>query len=299
MPEGKKEWRKIDERLIKLGMNMVEAISGILVMNKEVMERELEEMNRGKRGARYKCPKSIIIFLEAHNTMLPYRQLSGLVKALFKFDYHYTSIEKRVKKEKLMWRYKEIKGGLIFYKRDIPVGKYFIESSGFGIRRKGVWRVTKFKIKVKKKWYKLHKICNKKGEIVAFAVTEEYVSDSVMFRKLARYIPPNSVIYGDKAYFSRKNYKFAKKRGLILHSPPKKNAVGRAKGVPYYSHEVRLYSKLGYDKWKNITGYKERFNKEFVFSRLKMLFGENLRAHSLKGAAISLLNMISLCNSVL
>jgi len=84
---------------------------------------------------------------------------------------------------------------------------------------------------VKRVWYKLHTISNENGDIVTFAVTGANVSDSLMFRELALVIPPGSTIYGDKGYFSRANYKFAKERGLIFHAPPKRNAVARAKGV--------------------------------------------------------------------
>ena len=45
--------------------------------------------------------------------------------------------------------------------------------------------------------------------------------------------------------------------------------------------------------------YKERFNKEYVFSRLKTIFGENIRAITLTGVAVTLMNMITLCNKVI
>jgi len=38
---------------------------------------------------------------------------------------------------------------------------------------------------------------------------------------------------------------------------------------------------LRYNKWRESTGYKERFNRENVFSGLKTIFGEALRAVTL------------------
>ncbi|MEM3493254.1 MAG: hypothetical protein QXD15_02735 [Thermoplasmata archaeon] len=49
-------------------------------------------------------------------------------------------------------------------------------------------------------------------------------------------------------------------------------------------------------RWKEVTGYKERFNKDLVFAVLKTMFGEEIRAQSLEGAGIALLSMVALSN---
>ncbi|MEM3455489.1 MAG: transposase [Thermoproteota archaeon] len=194
------------------------------------------------------------------------------------------------------WKCEKLKNGVLFFKVDIKPEKFFIDSSGFSRRKKGSWRPTKFKLKIKRKWYKLYVLCNSGGESVAFAVTEGNVNDSVMFETLVKVLPQNSIVYGDKAYFSRKNYKIAKKYGIVLHSPPKKNARAIKRGIKEYRDEVKLHEEIGYDRWKEVTGYKERFNKEFVFAMLKTMFGEEIRAQSLEGAGIALLSMVSLSN---
>ncbi|MBC7129241.1 MAG: transposase, partial [Thermoplasmatales archaeon] len=61
------------------------------------------------------------------------------------------------------------------------------------------------------------------------AITEGDVNDSSLFEDFIEHIPAGSTIYGDKAYFSRKNYNIAEKKGIIFHSPPKKNALAKCK----------------------------------------------------------------------
>ena len=61
---------------------------------------------------------------------------------------------------------------MIFFKKDLKPDKYFIDSTGFSIIRK---------------WYKLHKLCNSKGEI-AFAITEGDVNDSSLFEDFIEHI---------------------------------------------------------------------------------------------------------------
>jgi hypothetical protein len=293
------DWKETDKRLIEFGKEMVEGACNALKIDKEKWKKELEEMNKGKRGAQYKIPASLISIASAFYTFLPYRELAGLINSLFGKNFHYTSLQKRIKKESKDWIKKIIPKGMIFFKKDLKPDKYFIDSTGFSIIRKGNWKIIKFKEKNTRKWYKLHKLCNSKGEIVAFAVTEGDANDSSLFEDFIEHIPSGSIIYGDKAYFSRKNYNIAEKKGIIFHSPPKKNALPKFRGSKEFAEEVKLYKELGYEKWAESTGYKERFNKEYVFSRLKTIFGETIRAITLTGVAITLMNMITLCNKVI
>ncbi|MGC9061137.1 MAG: transposase, partial [Thermoplasmata archaeon] len=272
------------------GVAIVKGLQPFLQANPSAMREEARRESGKRRGRPKKLPEAVMLFLMAIHTLLPYRQLSGIVKGLFGESVHYTTIEKRIKREKSKWNTKPLAcGGLLFFLTGIPAGKYFIDSTGFSQRRKGAWRPTKFKIKIKRKWWKLHILCDKNGKIVAFALTEGNVNDSKLFEDLVSILPPDSVVCGDKAYSSRKNYRIAREHGIILHSPPKENASERQKGCKVFADEVKLFRKLGYKAWARETGYSERFNKEFVFSKLKTMFGEELRATSIAGATISLL----------
>jgi len=117
----------------------------------------------------------------------------------------------------------------------------------------------------------MHILMNKEGQICALALTNSTVSDSEIFREILRYVPRRSRIYGDKAYFARKNYKMSAERNIEFHSPPKKNA----------RKEVLMYKKLGYERWAADTGYKQRFNKEYIFARYKAIFGESTNDRTL------------------
>lgn len=288
-------WKEVDRRLIKIG-EILFRCSNLVDFKKEEHKKELREMNKRKRGRPFKFSGTIIAFAAAMHTLLPLRQLSGMFKSLLSDNPHYTTLHKRIRKESFKWKHKKIRHGILFYREDLSKGDYFIDSTGFSLRRKGEWFRIKLKLRKIRSWYKFHKICDKRGEIVAFAITSQNVNDSSLFEELACKLPKGSALHGDKAYFSRKNYKIAKKLGIEFHSPPKRNALQKWRSIKEFADEVKLFNELGYEKWAEKTGYKKRFNMEFVFSRLKLIFGESIRAYTLTGAAFTLLNMVELCN---
>ncbi|MFN3660919.1 MAG: transposase [Brevinematales bacterium] len=293
-----KGWEASARRLVARGIKIGKPLRRFVGEDgRKQVKEEAKKERQGKRGRPRKIPSDLVIFLMMLSAFIPYRQLSGIYYGIFEEEIHYTTIEKRVKKEKLNWKVRSLPyGGYLFYREGIKGNKFFIDSSGFSCRRKGIWGATKFKLKVRRKWFKLHLVCNERGEVVAFAVTEGNVNDSRVFGEVVSVLPGGSQLYGDKAYFSRKNYKIAKKFGIVFHSPPKANASGRKGGSKEYREEVRLFKGWGYERWKKETGYCERFNKEFVFSRLKTMFGEGVRAVTLNGASNALFNMIIQAN---
>jgi hypothetical protein len=72
------DWKKVDERLIRLGE---------LILDLESLgnhEKELEEMNKGRPGPRFRIANNYIQFLAAVRYLfqMPYRQLEGYTRAL-------------------------------------------------------------------------------------------------------------------------------------------------------------------------------------------------------------------------
>ena len=72
--------------------------------------RELREMNRRKRGAPYKYPKTFITFASIIYTFfrMPYRQLEGFIDRLSAYEpglvaADYTTLHKRISKQSLVF----------------------------------------------------------------------------------------------------------------------------------------------------------------------------------------------------
>ncbi len=59
-----------------------------------------------------------------------------------------------------------------------------------------------------------------------------------------------------------------------------------------------MVKEIGYEKWSRITGYFKRFVMEWVFSSFKWLFGESIRAKSLKSAFYSIITCVILFNNI-
>lgn len=285
MTMKKKDWKKIDRRLVDVGREMGRQFKGLLQLDVNALRKELEIENKYKVGRPLKTPPMLVQIAFLFHTLfhVKWRQVEGLLKELVDEELvvSYRRLLERAK------RYEvgdaviiQLSGGrgkiCIFPEMLKDAEDFFIDSTGLSLKQGGLWRTIRFKNPLNGKHVKLHLMVNRAGGICAFAVTISTVADSEVFRTVVRYVPKGSRIYGDGAYSARKNYEAAEKQRVELHSPPRKNARSRAKGVPSYRNEVLLYQKPGYHGWAEITGYKHRFNKEFVFASYKSIFGETL-----------------------
>lgn len=81
MPKSKRDWKRYNEQLVRRGELLLE-----LDFVKK-WEKELEEMNRGKRGKPFAYPESLVKFLGFLRLFfkLPFRQKEGFVEALGRF----------------------------------------------------------------------------------------------------------------------------------------------------------------------------------------------------------------------
>ena len=70
--EKKRNWKEYNEKLVRRGE--------ILIFMDFIKnwEKELNEMNKNKKGRPYQCPDSFMNFL----AFLPFRQLEGFLKGL-------------------------------------------------------------------------------------------------------------------------------------------------------------------------------------------------------------------------
>lgn len=71
--------------------------------------------------------------------------------------------------------------------------------------------------------------------------------------------------YADTAYDSRKNFNVLKEKGIEPAIKVRKNARTLARGSPLRREETVLTRKLGFEGWKRLKDYGQRWIVEIIF----------------------------------
>lgn len=277
MPE-KRNWKEYNEKLVRRGEFY---ISMDFLDN---WEKELEEMNKGKKGRPYEYPNSFMFFLAfLHIAFLPFRQLEGFLIGLSKYipklkAADYTTIFKRLKKMDIELPLQEIGNDVIVA----------LDSTGMKVSSRGEW--IRHKWKVKKGWVKVHVAVDvKTKKLLALEITDERTGDGKMLKPLIRQTKRNSngkkikAAYGDGAYDSRDNFNFLDKEEIEPIIKTRKNASTKAKGSSSRAKMVREMKEIGYEGWRDKYKYGQRWTTETFFSGVKRIFGETSKARSVEG----------------
>jgi len=276
--EKKRNWKEYNERLVRRGEIL---ISMDFIEN---WEKELEEMNKNKRGRPYEYPNSFMQFLAfLYIAFLPFRQLEGFLRGLSKYipklkAADYTTIFKRLKKIEIEFPLQELDNDIIVA----------IDSTGMKVSSRGEW--IRHKWKVKKGWVKVHVAVDvKTKKLLALEITDERTGDGKMLQPLIKQAKRNSKgkkirsVYADGAYDSRDNFNFLNEEGIEPIIKTRKNASTRARGSPARAEKVREVRKIGYERWKDKYRYGNRWAAETFFSGIKRTFRETSRAKSVEG----------------
>ena len=247
-------------------------------------DKELEEMNKGKKGRPYEYPDSFMFFLAfLHIAFLPFRQLEGFLRELSKYipklkAADYITIFKRLKKIKIEFPLQELND-------DIVVA---IDSTGMKVSSRREW--IRHKWKVKKGRIKVHVAVDvKTKKLLALEITDERAGDGKMLQPLIKQAKRNSngkkikAAYADGAYDSRNNFNFLDKEGTEPIIKIRKNASTRARGSPARAEKVREMKEIGYEGWKDKYKYGQRWAAETFFSGVKRILGETSKARSVEG----------------
>ena len=173
-----------------------------------------------------------------------------------------------------------------------------VDSTGLSPDRPSGWRVYHWDQKSVRGWYKLHAAVDvDTGEILAYAVTEPYVGDSLMFRRLMETVLSAghevTCVLADAAY-DKKEYwdwmrsmkiDFIANIGKNLNQNRRGATTGRNRGCYVRARHVRRILEIGNEKWKEEVGYSRRWKVEAAFSDLKRKFGDTLRARARESIA--------------
>lgn len=264
-----RDWAGYNEALVRRG----EVLLDLSLLRG--WSSELEEMNAGKEGGRYRYPWSLIKLQGfIHNYFrLPYHQLEGftLALALAKWEPRlkapdYTTICRRVNSLKL-----DLDPKVDPY-RDVVIA---LDASGIKVSNRGEWIRRKWR--VRRGYLKIHLAVDRRSkQILALEVTEESVGDGRMLKPLVEGASRRARVrraLGDGAYDSRGNFRYLDQRGIEPAIKVRRNFSGRAKGC-MARKLVAVEFLRDPEGWKRRVGYGYRWMAETAFSCLKRLFGE-------------------------
>jgi hypothetical protein len=284
------DWKTVDERLIRRG----ELILDLKFLGNQ--KKELEKMNEGRPGPRYRITNSYLNLLAAIRFLhqMPYRQLEGFTRALHRLvpeaeTPDYSGIRKRMLKLKVD-PYRDLR------ESDEPVA-IALDSSGIKVEKAGGWIERKHG--KKKRYVKIHfAVRVDTHEVVAMEVTTDDVHDvrrlPVLVEKSGRNVRI-SRLYGDSAYDSSAVYGLLEDRGVDVVVKPKGNARSDT-GPPGRGRAVGMIRELGYATWREFTGYGRRWAVETCYSTFKRLFGECAMGRSLLSITSELVGKVALYN---
>ena len=272
----KVNWREYNESLVRRGE---------LLFDTDFLSNwraELKEMNKGKEGAKFRYPNSLIWLLTTvHTYLLPYRELEGFLRAI---SVHIKEL-KGIPDFTTMWRrVSRINVKLdpsVHLKEDVVIA---VDSTGTKVANRGEWiRRHKWSSTTRKGFIKIHVAVDTRSKlIVSMKVTKEDVGDGRMLKSLVKDTTINvqqqtniKRVLADGAYDSRDNFQFLHDNDIDPAIKVRKNSSLKSMGC--YTRKMAVLQQLSdLDKWKHSVSYGRRWAAETVFSSMKRMFGEHV-----------------------
>lgn len=283
MSEGmgkKRNWKRENEKIVRRG----ETYANVEWINN--WEKEIEEMNKNKRGRPYEYPQTLILFgaYVYVGLGLSFRELEGFLRKILGITGRqcpdYTVLFRRIRELKpdVEKTPKDYNG------RDVIIS---VDATGVKVTNRGEWMRKVYK-RERKGWVKMNvAVDTETKQFTSVAVTEERVADTKMFREIVGKAKENTELNGkgkviqvnaDGGYDSNMNFEFAEELGIlpvIKVRAPEKISVRSKNPRKKYGKMIKEW---GYEKWREIFGYGKRWIVESVFSAFKRRFGESVRA---------------------
>ena len=166
-----------------------------------------------------------------------------------------------------------------------------IDSSGMNMSDTTLWKAKKWKAAPKNRgWLKLHALSDvDSGEIIAYIISNEKVGDCPLLKVLVSAAMDRGhrfeCVYADGAYASDDNWKFlCQENSFGFVTSFKCNTKPTNNGCLARGEAARLWCSMSYPDWVKVSGYGTRWKCEVVFSDLKRIFRETVKARTLAGA---------------
>ena len=172
-----------------------------------------------------------------------------------------------------------------------------VDSTGMKVTSRGDWMREKHGVE-RKGWIKVHVAVDvETRRPITFEITDERITDQDMVKPLLTDIKLKDSLM-DGAYDKEEVFKFLKEKGVAMPGIKiRKNAIVKAGSER--AESVLEFKKYGYDSWKKVHRYGRRWAVESVFSAIKRIFGENVRATSKKGMFDEVSRMLNFYSIIL
>ncbi|MGA9171160.1 MAG: IS5 family transposase [Nitrososphaeraceae archaeon] len=277
--KNKRNWKEYNESLIKRGE---------IIFDTDFLsnwQAELVEMNRKKKGAKYRYPNSLIWLLATvHVYLLPYRQLEGFLNVMSE---HIPRLKEKVPDYTTMWwRVVKIKIALkpeINQKEKEGILTIAVDSTGIKVTNRGEWIRDKWK--ERRGFIKIHVAVNvKTKQILSMEVTKEDVADGKMLKPLVHHVTTSASfpyatenriieVIADGTYDSKDNFRYLNELKMKPVIKVRRNSSTNANGcIPRKLVVVEQLDNV--KRWKKKHGYGMRWIAESAFSSIKRTFGE-------------------------
>lgn len=274
-----RDWKIVNERLVVRGEFLLD-LDWV-----ESWDKELEEMNTGKVGRPYQFPESLVRFQAVLGQWINYRGLEGVTRKLVVYTklpkYNdYSTINRRVNK--------------LNPEIELPkVGKVNVacDGSGFKMNNAGEYRTTKYNIRKQKKFLKVIITADPFGkDLLGCEVGLEGDVPSepeVAMSHLEMLIKAGFDVgkfWGDGSFDVKNLFNLLEMYGILAAIKIRENASDNAKGSMRRAREVEEYKELDYEEWAKKKRYGRRWTgTEGIFSAVKTIFGEHVRAKTVPG----------------
>lgn len=273
--EDKRDWRIENEKYVVRGEFLLDLD---WIKN---WDKELAEMNKGKRGAPYEFPESLIEFQAVLSQWIGFRELEGVTHRIWE----YTDLPKFNDFSTINRRVNKIQTDFLLPEQ----GSISVSTDGSGMKmtNRGEYKEKKYG-DGKKKYLKVTISADPhKKKLLDIDVSIEGEGDSepeVAMSHLEELIRQGFDInkfYGDGSFDVHDLFDLLDQYAILSGIKIRKNASldPDGKGSWRRKQEVLKYRKLGYKKWAKDTSYGRRWTgTEGIFSAVKRIFGENIRA---------------------
>lgn len=271
----KRDWKKENEKGVVRGEFLFDLD---FVMS---WDKELHEMNEGKRGAPFQFPESFIEWLAVLSQWISNRGLQGVTRrfqmhGLIPKEADYSTISIRI--NKINTSFELPKEGSISVSTD---------GSGMKMSNRGDYKETKYG-DGKKKFLKVTISADPyQKKLLDIDVCVDGEGDSepeIAMSHLENLIERGFDIdkfFGDGSFDVHSLFDILDKHGILSAIKIRKNAIidEEGKGSWRRKQEVLKYKKMKYKRWARETEYGRRWTgTEGIFSAVKGIFGEETRS---------------------
>lgn len=279
--EDKRDWPVYNEELVVRGEFLLD-LDWVKSWHKE-----LEEMNKGKRGHPYFFPNSLIELQAVWNQWVGVRQIEGITRQLVAVaklpDFNdYSTINRRVRKIEPCFELP--KHGFCSVSTD---------GTGFKMHNAGEYRQIQYGGK-ERRWIKVVLSANpltKDMLDLEVSIDGEGPSEPETAMQHMNNLWSFGIIidkfWGDGSYDTIDMFNLLELHGTESAIPPRDNASKNANGSMRRVREVFEYQTKSWDDWASDKRYGLRWlGTEGIFSAVKGVFGEHTKAKTAENACL-------------